>query len=201
MATRSGYSRQRLNKLVDLGLAHGVRRTPSGRLEVFDEKLAAQWCDSLRSRKSHRRQRNLNRIEVRQRIIKKRSKNKELQMVLDMGPLSLNAVASEYARGFNSFALSKGREFSAELVAEIARERAKEFLQPITLIQKQLFVDRARNERMRSARAMLFEYLINPGSVPHIKSSADIARDFGCTRAALSAAAKHLPAAFRKSRR
>ena len=55
------------------------------------------------------------------------------------------------------------------------------------------FAMKGRKSCTRAARHALFEFELTPATVPWIRSYADIARDFDCTRAAISAAAKQLP--------
>jgi CRP-like cAMP-binding protein len=204
MAKRSGYSRQRLNKLVDLGYAHGARRKPSGRLEVFDEKLATRWCDFLGRRKAVRRQNNQDRIE--KRVIRQNRKRFFSEFV----PAFLKGLARELpdyekkmARQTHALLFEKtGKTFSDDLVREFVQDQARQiFLDQsrATELQKDAFAFKGRKRTTRAARGALFDYEI--GKIDFYKSWADIAQDFGCTRAALSAAAKQLPPGLCRSRR
>jgi hypothetical protein len=77
-----------------------------------------------------------------------------------------------------------------------ARNSVQNLARPIE-IQSVIFTLKGRKESTRNARAALFDFEVRPGMVPQFKSWADIAREFGCTRTALSAAAKQLPAGLR----
>jgi hypothetical protein len=67
LASKSGYSRQRLNRLIDLGFAAGIERKTNGRLAITDETLATEWCGFLRRQKAARGRQNAERRESRNR--------------------------------------------------------------------------------------------------------------------------------------
>jgi hypothetical protein len=195
MASRSGYSRQRLNKLVDAGFSRGVRRKPSGRLEVFDQELAARWCDHLRKRKDQRHQRNLARKEKRADLILMRQRIGIPEYFKEIAPEVLRK-ATELWRSFGE---DKG--FPGVILDRFTDEQSwqtvQEALRPIDLY-REAFAWKGRKQSTRAARAALFDYEVCPERVPWFRSWEDIARDFGCTHAALSAAAKQLPPELRR---
>jgi len=191
MVSRSGYSRQRLNKLVDAGLSRGVRRKPSGRLEVFDQELAARWCDLLRMRKVDRHQRNIARIEWRDRL-------KVRRMVIASQTV-FNKIAGkallEATESIRKEITKQSGFFGAGVdgyARDVARRSVKDVLQP-TGFQRAQFCLKGRSEATIQARGTLFDFIVSPQQVPEIRSYADIARHYGCTRAAVSAMCKDLP--------
>jgi hypothetical protein len=192
MCLISGYSRQRLNKLVKLGHARGCRRKPNDRLEIFDKALATRWCKSLRQRKERRRQNNEARKEWRDRI----KIRKSISLTRTMPTLMQKALSaltptiqSDLEKRIKDPRLEQWGDFLAHAIAKFVIYQATD---PIG-IARASFAIRGRNDAMREARGMLFDFSMAPQIVPHIRSYADIAREYGCSRAAISAAAKQLP--------
>jgi len=191
IAQLSGYSRQRLNKLVDLGHCAGVRRKPSGRLEVFNEAEAMRWCEFLQRRKAARHQRNERRKEKRERL-KVRRNLIAAQILLKKGvPRALPLVVKRLIEQ-DKFPVSIPYDESYDL----ARKSIEDIL-PITGFQRAAFCMKSRSESMMQVRGTLFDFVVSPQSMPEIHSYADIARHYGCTRAAISAMSKHLPPELR----
>ncbi|HWY91808.1 MAG TPA: hypothetical protein VNY04_02835 [Chthoniobacterales bacterium] len=195
MASISGYSRQRLNKLVDAGFSRGVRRKPSGRLEVFDQEMAARWCDHLRKRKTQRHQRNLARIEWRDRLKVRRMMIAEEPLYREVA----TAVVRETADKTGKYIADKSG-FSREVVDDYARDMSlrtvQKLMNPIEVC-RYAFAYKGRKLSTIKARDALFDFEIFPETVPWLKSWEDIAREYGCSHATLSAAAKQLPPELR----
>jgi hypothetical protein len=197
MTSISGYSRQRLNKLVDLGLARGVRRKLSGRLEVFDPELATRWCNWLRKRKNYRHQRNLERIE-------NRDHRKLRRMMIAAEPLYRKVAAivlRETADKTGKYIADKFG-FSREAVGNYTRDMVLRAVQmnPVEAC-RYAFAHKGRKLSTIKARDALFDFEVYPEMVPWLKSWEDIAREYGCSHATLSAAAKQLPPEFRRRSR
>src|ERR1700724_4461082 len=127
LASISGYSRQRINQLVELGHAHGIQRKPNGRLEVADRPLAKRWCEFLRKRKAVRRQQNLERKENRDRLKIRR------MLLAASGPAIIGEVyplltAKVLADLKKKFGFSES-DWS-KLAADISREAIQSPVQP-----------------------------------------------------------------------
>jgi hypothetical protein len=197
LASISGYSRQRLNRLVDLGHAHGIRRKPNGRLEVTDKPLAVRWGESLRRRKAVRKQRNLERREKRDRL--------KVRRMISATPLPhiIGALHPEITASMRYLVIQKlQNEFKGDwqkfdhLIDGFAQTKSREILESILQpigFQRAAFILLGRRPDTKAARSMLFDFAVNPATTHWIKSFADIARGCDCTRAAVSAMSKQLP--------
>jgi hypothetical protein len=189
IARRSGYSRQWLNKLVDLGIAPGLSRKQSGRLEVQDEKLVAHWCERLRRRKESRRQNNEER----------KARRIERRMLLDglHKPFDAAAELQHGARQIRQRVIKDHPavvDFPQNLVNEAILDTARRAIGgAFQLILRLRFGLRGKRPETREARMKLFDFVASPGSLSEVRSYADIARACGCTRAAVSAMARQLP--------
>ena len=194
MASISGYTRQRINRLVELGRAHGIKRKHNGRLEVTDEPLAKRWCEFLRKRKAKRRENNLARKEWRERLkIRRMILAIDLPAIIgEVYPLVTAKVRADLAKKFG-FSEDDWTKFAED----VSRKAVLSTLKPIEFYQAR-FAMRGRKTATRAARHALFDYATSPESVHWFRSYADIARDFGCTRSAVSAAAKQLPSELPK---
>jgi hypothetical protein len=188
----SGYSRQRINQLVELGHAHGIQRKPNGRLEVTDRPLAKRWCEFLRKRKAVRTQRNSERKENRDRLKLRRE-----ILAVDISGL-VRAVYPEVKLGVHAALVKK---YDSELLYEsnwkpfaekYSRQAIRSHLQPIDFYRA-VFILKGRRPETQMARKALFNFSLDPKLVPWCRSYADIASEYACTRAAVSAAAKQLP--------
>jgi hypothetical protein len=197
LVSMSGYSRQRLNRLVDLGYARGIERKTNGRLVITDEVLAARWCEFLRRRKTERKRRNAEREEKRGRLKVRRLLSTELLPFIAgiAGKVCQEASASlveALEQKLQSEGNGRFRDFAEEFVQTKSREITTSILQPIET-HRAAFALRGRRPSTKMAREALFDFTLNPGAVPWLKSFSDIAREYGCTRAAVSLMSKQLP--------
>jgi hypothetical protein len=185
----SGYSRQRINQLVDLGHAHGIERKPNRRLEVTDRPLAKRWCEFLRKRKETRRQNNLARKEWRDRLkIRRTVFAVDLPAIIgEVFPFVTAEVRASLKKKFG-FSESDWNK----LAEEISRESVQAIMRPVDFYRMR-FAMRGRKTATKAARRALFDWLAAQVPAYWYRGYADIARDFGCTRAAVSAAGKQLP--------
>jgi hypothetical protein len=195
IASKSGYSRQRLNRLVDLGYAKGIERKANGRLAITNEVLATQWCEFLLRRKTERKRRNAERKEKRDLL--------KIRLSPETFQLAVNKVRQGVAVSMGEDLMQKlQREFKGDwrqfehLAKQIAQAKSREvvasILPPIPVYRTD-FALRGRRPETKMAREALFDFALTPAAIPWIKSFSDIAREYGCTRAAISAMAKKLP--------
>ena len=196
VAGLSGYCRQRINRLVDIVPFRysGIRRTSNGRLEVVNEEVTRRWCEFLRGRKAYRRENNRLRQEKRERL-----KIRRAMLCLDLSPLMREVraqTASRLAEIFKAKFVHEGfaDHLWQDAAEEVGRHSVKKVMRPMEFACI-LFAMKGRKIATKAARDTLFEWLTGQIPVDCYTGYADIARDYGCTRAALSVAAKQLPTA------
>lgn len=187
MCRISGYSRQRLNQIAKLYQPPCFRRKPNGRLEILDEVIVRKWCEKLRRRKEQRRQRNEDRKMQRSR----RAFWREIGEIMQEGirkalPDLIREMNAKFEEKIPDGIEDAWNEYVRDLSRRVLQERSK-----VLEVQRDAFAYRGRKRSTGGARYALWDFAIN--SIDQYKSYAAIARDFGCTRAALSAAAKSLP--------
>jgi hypothetical protein len=194
LASKSGYSRQRLNRLVDLGCAQGIERKTNRRLMITDEILVGRWCECLHRRKTERKHRNAQRKENRDRPKIQRLPSLLTTIVNRARQDTASSLSEAFDQIQSAFKGDKQHfKYLAEKWAQTkSREIVVSMLPPIPLYRAS-FISRGRRPGTRMARKDLFDFALNPGAVPWVESYADIAHKHGCTRAAISAMAKELP--------